>query len=654
MCRDQRFTTNGEGRNQDYWLANSDLRWVIRHPSASLTLPGVGGSTLVDGAPWGQADLFHEIVPLVGGAALSPRSFTLAPDGAVMTGALVALPGEHHPREGEETALRWRLEPSGGWTRAEGSDGFWIHPRVPLTAMDNWYFGENVALGPGLGSFDDRGGVLVLNDSDRFWMGTAADALAARDTETQQVDWTVDGATRATIFAGETILGAMPIGERFIGSIPLRATHVRFDGGGRSSARVRVTVGAVTLAPTGYVDVQPVWGEATPRPIHVVIARGDGPIDEVLVPPEGATLAIGTGKATLTARAGVDRRPRVLIAEGTPGETQSLPLDLTAGFLTDSWIATATDYPMSRDASVRGTDVERARSAVADGLRYIVGTALHDVAGTAIYLNDAQWLRSTRGAAVRSSEGWYLQSRPWSANANRAGHGVPDIRGLSPEDAAAAMRAGEAGDRRLAVDLAWLRSLDRSVALVQDRPEEVYLTPPGPPPFTAWQPWFDALDRGVVLLPTGPITWMGITDAEIFGQFDIDRALERGRMVASTGPLLRIRIDGLGPGRTLEQLPDPLTLTVNVDLRAHPDTLDGVALVGSGGAILATVLPSPEGTIDETLTVSVGNATWITAVGWSLSGQHWAAPAPIWLGPPVGTVPKDTAPPRDTAQKVQP
>ena len=57
----------GEGTVGDLVLANAKMRAILRQPAHALTVPGIGGGTLVDIAPWGHGDVLHEAIPIVGG-----------------------------------------------------------------------------------------------------------------------------------------------------------------------------------------------------------------------------------------------------------------------------------------------------------------------------------------------------------------------------------------------------------------------------------------------------------------------------------------------------------------------------------------------------------------------------------------------------------
>src|SRR5688500_10539928 len=78
-CRDL-VPPLGEGRSDaDLYLATHELRAVFRHPQDALTVPGWGGATLIDVAPWDGHDAVHEVVPLVDGAWLTDVEATVLP-----------------------------------------------------------------------------------------------------------------------------------------------------------------------------------------------------------------------------------------------------------------------------------------------------------------------------------------------------------------------------------------------------------------------------------------------------------------------------------------------------------------------------------------------------------------------------------------------
>ena len=69
--------------------------------------------------------------------------------------------------------------------------------------------------------------------------------------------------------------------------------------------------------------------------------------------------------------------------------------------------------------------------------------------------------------------------------------------------------------------------------------------------------------------------------------------------------------------------------TFTVRLRGGAD-LDHVALVGTGGALLAEWVPTSD---DVSWTVRVPQGNWVLAAAWDEEGTHLAATGPIWRDP---------------------
>ncbi len=62
----------------------------------------------------------------------------------------------------------------------------------------------------------------------------------------------------------------------------------------------------------------------------------------------------------------------------------------------------------------------------------------------------------------------------------------------------------------------------------------------------------------------GPWTWLEGLSRDRYGGVDVEAALVRGRSVASTGPRLRLRIEGSGPGALVEGSGEALLAEIEV------------------------------------------------------------------------------------------
>ena len=131
------------------------------------------------------------------------------------------------------------------------------------------------------------------------------------------------------------------------------------------------------------------------------------------------------------------------------------------------------------------------------------------------------------------------------------------------------------------------------------------------------------------LAPMGPAVWVEVTDPDLLGAEDVEQQLTAGRTVGTTGPLLLLQFAGSLPGdRTAESLVGLQAFT-EISLLGGRD-LDHLALIGSGGQILAEWTPSGD-TFDVAGVVQPGR--WLVAAAWDDLGTSFAVTAPIWIDP---------------------
>jgi hypothetical protein len=121
-----------------------------------------------------------------------------------------------------------------------------------------------------------------------------------------------------------------------------------------------------------------------------------------------------------------------------------------------------------------------------------------------------------------------------------------------------------------------------------------------------------------------------VVDAGAYGETDVENGMILGAESAGTGPLLAFTWDGIAPG--VPFVP-PLTLVDQATLSlAGRGTIDHLALVGSGGSILAELDVVADGSFAVDEPGLPGN--WVLAVGWSSAGPDWAVTGPVWIDPP--------------------
>jgi hypothetical protein len=627
VCRDQRFT-DGDGRPEDYWLANSRLRAVVRHPQASLTLAGVGGGTIVDAAPWGRADAVLEVAPLVAGGWLSVDDLRVSADAITLAGVVTALPDRAPgPADGERREVTWRVGPDEPFLRLEGADGLWVHPSEALDLLDGWLFGARVALGTDGVLEEDLGGAVRYAGVTRVWITEPAEALAASPGPHQALSGFAEGAATVRLFRGDAWVGTLPVADdgAFGATIPTDIDGVQAHGAGRPPSPVRAPGEGLSLrlgAPA-TLDLAIGWEAARPRPVRLRWSAADGRSGVDALDPLGESLALGAGVYTLELSAGPWVTPRTLRVELAPDSAARLGTRLVGAFDPDPYVYAALSWPAARSRTVRAIDQERLRDAVLRGLSFVVATAEDDVGAAVPYVSDAAWIRAETGARLTHPDGWDLVAWPWRAASRRSASGVPSLARLAPLDSLALAWGGAGTDRTLTADLELLQTLDAPSWSVFPRPELVGLPAPGFPPFSRWRTWFDWLDAGRFLLPSGPRHWLDVEEPDRYGAVDLLRAVHRGRFATGTGAWLDLRVDEAGPGEVLPGPPPtddtglatrgPVEHAVRLRVQGGAFAIRHLALVTTGG-VLAATWETPDGALEVVETVPLDG--WVVAVAW--------------------------------------
>lgn len=595
----------GEGRSVDTLLAAPRFAAVIRAPTASLTLPGVGGGTVVDIAPWGLADAVHEIVPTVSGGALRPDRFDEGEDGVVVEGPVVRLPGGPAVDEGARGRVRWGVD--GSWLVAEGAETLRVHLRGDVVARDGRYQVGAVVMTPG-GPVRDLGGVLEVL-GDRVAFAPAADVGAWASTPTRPASGRTSGDALAWRRDGEVVARFDTTGT-FRVDVPDDWTDVRAEAAGRAPGGWTPIGTELDLEVGG-------GGTLVLQADTAVVARFRGPseVGPVRVDPTGATLPLGAGDWTLTVTGGPERVPRTLAITLVADTSLTVDVSLTRRFDPGAAVLVAAPWPTDRDRAWRGSSRTARLDAAAAGVDYVVLAPRDEVGGATEdddpggpWWENGAWLTNEAWGSV---VGW-----PWTPSSRLAGHGAPATGPLGPEGALAAAWGGPGTDRYTAVDLAWLAAVATPPAAVQPRPDIVWLDDPDDDPAAAWRPWWRWLDAGVPLVPLGPFAWAPVLDPDLFGPVDVERALVEDRWVATTGPRLDLRVGDAQPGQ----------IAPFGEVRvAVSGGLNHVWLITEGGRVVAD---APIGR--ETASYARPAGAWVVAVATGPDGA-WAATAPVWL-----------------------
>lgn len=592
-----------EGRSVDALVASPGLRAIVREPAQSVTLPGVGGGTVVDLAPWGLPDAVHEIVPLFGGGALVPDSVVVGDDAIEVVGPVVAIPGEPAPTA-SRGAFAWRAD--GATLIAEGAEGLRVHLVGDVVDWGGRYQTGDTVLIPG-GPVTDLGGALVV-DGDRVVVAAAADVPAWWDGGTRPAAGTTTGA-RLAWRRGDEVVGRWSASEAFAVDVPDDWTHVRAEADGLAGPWTPIGEAlALEIGPAGTLEV------TTEDPV-VVRFSGPAEVAPVRVGRAGASFALSPGAWRLEVSGGPVFDAATVDVVVTADVTT--PVDLTPARRFDPGRAVlVAGWPTERDRGFRGDDRAAMLEAAAAGVGYVV-LAPRDEVGGATDADDPGGVRWENGAWL-TTPAWSILAWPWAANNRLAGHGASDLRGFGPEDALAAAAGGPATARWTAADLAWFDAVTAPPARVAPAPSLVILSDPGDHPGAAWAGWWRFLDAGVPVAPMGPYAWAPVADPQEFGRVEVEQALVEQRWSATTGPRLDLRVGRAGPGK--------ISRSGDVRVVASPG-LDRFFLIGQGGRTITTWTTTSVGH-DETLPRPAGD--WVVAVATGPGGA-WAATAPVWL-----------------------
>jgi len=291
----------------------------------------------------------------------------------------------------------------------------------------------------------------------------------------------------------------------------------------------------------------------------------------------GGQLTLGEGRYRLSFSAGPDAnaQPQHIVASGNAFVRAPLQTEDVV------WASLGWDRSVSR--------------AIGAGLTYAVFTPENDVSQQ----GESAWIPFAKAGVETTGPGYRIWAWPLNATRRKSGHGAPDARNLSPEQALGLL-LGTGTGRYAAVDLGWL---ERATEIPSAAPDFVMLDLPTEPTLD-WKPWWDALEAGMVLQPAGP--WNGLFLPDAYGEAEVERALLEGHSFASNGPRLRVVPSFPGGPKTLE---------------VSGITSGTGQWIGSGGEVLH------EWTLPSTAPpLQLRRREWAVAVVWN--STLWAASAP--------------------------
>ncbi|MCB9675558.1 MAG: hypothetical protein H6737_10605 [Alphaproteobacteria bacterium] len=598
-CRD--VLMGSDGRIGDFQLANPRLTALVRHPTASASAIGVGGGTVVDARAWvSPADHLLEAIPLVADGWLDVEAWELLEDGFRVEGAVRDLPDRPSTDWGAWREVTWRIDPELPVLRADGADGMYVHAGGPIVRYGTSLASDEVAYGVS-GEVEDLGGA-VRATVPELWVAPAHNPWAGRGVA--RMEGRTERADHVELLAGDVTLGRIPVlFGRYDFVVPPGVDGVRaLASGCAPGPRVPIAVGT-TLEPgaCGGFTLLPAWGEARPQELGVTWVAADGP-HRLQLGPEGGVVPIGPEPVEVAVTLRPDLAPLAFTA--TPGEVRLEPI--RQAFDVGSRVLAAPTWPSARSRTWRGSNDDAVDAALAEGLDWVAMTPEDAVAPP---LFDVPLL--VRQGVLVQVDGHPVPSWSYTSRPRQPGWGAPDARGLAPVDALALLRAT---DNVVGLDL--LGALGPPWG-VDHPPDGVLLDRPDPD-LANLAPWLAWLDAEAWLPPYGPRIWVEVADPAVLGFADVEQGLVRGQTCATTGPLLTIAVDGVGPGF---YAPTRAEHAVSVGVHA-PRPLDRLVLVGTGGEVLGEWSD-----VTDSIAVSTPHATWWIAIGWS--GADWMVTGPV-------------------------
>lgn len=627
VCSDMNIP-GGEGGPGDLWIANHQVRAILRNPGSSLTRVGDMGGTLIDFATWEGRDQLHEVVPLIQGEWIDVEDVELTRSGVRVVGTSLA------GSSATKTTVEWSLPSEGPRMDVTGADDLWIHGTGALELLDGRLVGAAVLYGHDGSSVEDLGGAIVAKGTTSLYVATPEEGYAF--TGSVAVEGTAAGADELRLYRGDEIVGKIALeDEGFSTSVDATVDTIQAHATGHLPSQKAAPGQGLSLpiGPDGWVDIQPMWQGVTARPFSVHWDPEDPTHHEEiwLLPPDGGSVGTGPKPGLLTLSAGPHIMDVVVRVDVVNQETLALGVSFTPRFDRGDWVVAGLGRPSDVDATWRGSNVEAIQNAWIEALDYVITAPIGEVGTATGHLLDYPALPHQNGSRTQSTEGYTILSWPWSADSRRGAHGAVASVNPSPTELLAAAKGGPRTDRTAVVGQDWL-ALVGAPYDVDPWPDFVDLTAPDElhPPDTLWSDWFRWLDAGAAIPPASHLTWVQVPDGQFASSTDIERAMIQGKVCAGTGPLLILRVEGAGPGEVAP---------------ASAGWPDGyAALTGEGVADLDTVTLYVDGEAFDSWEVTQDHWDlettlpqdwrWALLAGWREDGSAWATTGPVWTNPP--------------------
>lgn len=628
-CGDEAIE-NGDATRGHWMLENAFLRVGIRDQGVSLTRLGRAGGTIVDFSRSGSDDFVLEATPLIGpeqdwfvdAEVLPFEEEGLA--GIEVRGTLAS---------GREDAMRYILRADAGTVELEGVDGIELSTERFAGRIGETMVSPNDAfqLFATDGRLDeDRGGWVRWTDVENI-------ALAAPNELHGLLPrrWAIQYSGVATgdyveAWSSGELVHRVPTGggvdQPFAIWVPPTVDRLRATAFGTAPGEfvspgdnVRLDVGR-----RGVLDLelQDTEGENLPASVwwngvRWYFSSGYGSISGV--PGLGSGVVSAGPQYELATIPELDVYDEVFAAAVLEKAIEDPPLLAALG---------VSSWPGSTSRTDTSTLVA---SAAAAGVQVVVAVADDEVARASVSSANERRSVALAGSRADTTAAGRPYAFPWGANSREAAHGAAPWPELDAVDLLAAMTP--LGQRCTVVDPDWLAAAgDPDTWELQ--PDAVQIRSLDElPAYTA------LLDRWRQPALLGPLTWLDGTDPDSFSEDDAVAAIFEARTVATTGPLITLRVENALPGGNVADEPLRRTLLRVEAPRWIP--LTHAALIGPDGELARWELPDDTAQRLEVELSLDPELDWVLATAWGeelnppvVETPAWAATSAIFLGRP--------------------
>lgn len=582
--------SGSDGRRGDILLQNQHLSLVFRDGPEALSKHQIGGGTLIDATPTGVSDHLIEAIPLIQGGWMQVEEMDWGQDeqgGWVrVVGTSMAVPGLDPVLEGEPVQVTWRLAVDSRILTFEGASQLYVHPGRDHVLVGNGFYRSGQVLLSDAQAVQDLGGAVILQDLSQIVVGDWDPAQRALYTQPSAGSCSDGALVQALDEAGQVVAWMPPDWDTML---PESARTLRCTASSQIWGPEQ-PIESQSLEPGEYGTWIPIWD----GPSAFVV---QGPTGEQVVGPD-QSLSLPPGLHALRLEAGPQWEAIELDLVVEASVIHFSELDWSRRVEPGDW--RQADFFRSPWPSVdsRVEPLEDAQLAAAQGSSYAVQSAPEQV-GRPYTSGWVSELLRLRAGSIAQGLGTQVWSVGWGRN-TQPGFGTADSAQLrDPLDLLALAMSTQAAGRLGIVDVAWVEQAGPAWAW-SPAPTAIRVQGPQDIPLL-----LDLLEQGERLSLVGPVTWLEVPDQELPSAEHFERALFRGRSVASSGPWLSVRPVGLH---------QESGAVVDLDCQGA-QTME--LLTQSGSQVL------PCGPRE----VSV-RGPWVLL---SVPGEEWAIHSPVWL-----------------------